>query len=225
MAMNQERPRKLQRISQACDLCHRRSIRCRPSNEDPDRCQNCYDFDVVCTYDRPSKRKKHPQAPAAPTQPAQPSARSSLPNTLASDNVPASAPSTSNSIRNDSIGKANDFTLVPALVTPRDNVELDLPWKVFALSSEAIILDLFDVYMEVVYPLYPFFNEAADKAKVKNRQHLTDKGLLQSLALLLSSNFYHHRLLLLHHGHVCSSIGTYPRRCSPLQNARSRQKP
>ncbi|KAI4823176.1 hypothetical protein E4T44_10128 [Aureobasidium sp. EXF-8845] len=35
--------------------------------------------------------------------------------------------------------------------------------------------------MEVVYPLYPFFNEAADKAKVKNRQHLTDKGFFSSI--------------------------------------------
>jgi hypothetical protein len=185
--MNQDRPRKLQRISQACDLCHRRSIRCRPSTEDQDRCQNCYDFDVACTYERPSKRKKHPQAPAAPTQSAQPSSRSSLPNTLASDNVPIStAASTSNSIRNDSIGKANDFALVPNLATLRDPVELDLPWKVFALSSESIIMDLFDVYMEVVYPLYPFFNEASDKAKVKNKQHLTDKGLSKHVAFLLS---------------------------------------
>jgi len=74
------------------------------------------------------------------------------------------------------MGKANDFALVPTLTNPRDPAELDLPWKVFALSSESVILDLFDVYMEVVYPLWPFFNEASDKAKVKNRQHLTDKG-------------------------------------------------
>lgn len=187
--MQQDRPRKLQRISQACDLCHRRSIRCRPSNEDNDRCQNCYDFDVACTYERPSKRKKHPQAPVAPAQPSQPSARSSLPtNTLVSDNVPASAAaSNSNSTRNDSLSKANDFPFVPALVTPRDSTELDLPWKVFALSSESVILDLLDAYMEVVYPLYPFFNEASDRAKIKNRQHLTDKGLLQYVAFLLPS--------------------------------------
>jgi hypothetical protein len=47
-------------------------------------------------------------------------------------------------------------------------------------------MDLFDVYMEVVYPLYPFFNEASDKAKVKNRHHLTDKGLSKHVAFLLS---------------------------------------
>ncbi|KAG9665113.1 hypothetical protein KCU95_g18677, partial [Aureobasidium melanogenum] len=182
--MQQDRPRKLQRISQACDLCHRRSIRCRPSNEDADRCQNCYDFDVACTYERPSKRKKHPQAPAAPAQPSQPSARSSQSrNTLASDLHSApTATSTSNSTRNDSVGKANDFAAIaPALTSRQDPTELDLPWKVFALSSESIILDLFDVYMEVVYPLYPFFHEATDRAKIKNRDHLTDKGFFASV--------------------------------------------
>lgn len=187
--MQQDRPRKLQRISQACDLCHRRSIRCRPSNEDNDRCQNCYDFDVACTYERPSKRKKHPQAPAAPAQSSQPSARSSLPrNTLPSDNGLASAAASNpNSTRNDSLSKANDFPLAPALANPREPTDLDLPWRVFALSSESIILDLFDVYMEIVYPLYPFFNEASDKAKVRSRQHLTDKGLLQHVPFLLPS--------------------------------------
>ena len=55
-----ERPKKLQRISQACDLCHRRSIRCRPSTEDPQQhCQNCFDFGVPCTYNRPSRRRRN----------------------------------------------------------------------------------------------------------------------------------------------------------------------
>ena len=58
-----ERPKKLQRISQACDLCHRRSIRCRPSNENPQQqCQNCFDFGVLCTYNRPSRRRRHGSA-------------------------------------------------------------------------------------------------------------------------------------------------------------------
>jgi hypothetical protein len=55
-----ERPKKLQRISQACDLCHRRSIRCRPSNENAQQqCQNCFDFGVPCTYHRPSRRRRN----------------------------------------------------------------------------------------------------------------------------------------------------------------------
>jgi len=55
--MQTGRPKKQQRASRACDLCHRRSIRCRPSVEDPtSRCQNCHDFEVQCTYLRPLRR-------------------------------------------------------------------------------------------------------------------------------------------------------------------------
>ena len=60
-AATSDRPKKLQRISQACDLCHRRSIRCRPSIENAQvQCQNCFDFGVPCTYNRPSRRRRNP---------------------------------------------------------------------------------------------------------------------------------------------------------------------
>jgi hypothetical protein len=56
-----DRPKKLQRISQACDLCHRRSIRCLLSIENAQvQCQNCFDFGVACTYNRPSRRRRNP---------------------------------------------------------------------------------------------------------------------------------------------------------------------
>jgi hypothetical protein len=56
-----DRPKKLQRISQACDLCHRRSIRCLPSIENAQvQCQNCFDFGVACTYNRLSRRRRNP---------------------------------------------------------------------------------------------------------------------------------------------------------------------
>jgi hypothetical protein len=60
-AATSDRPKKLQRISQACDLCHRRSIRCRPSIENAQvQCQNCFDFGIACTYHRPSRRRRNP---------------------------------------------------------------------------------------------------------------------------------------------------------------------
>ena len=59
-AATSDRPKKLQRISQACDLCHRRSIRCRPSIENAQvQCQNCFDFGIACTYHRPSRRRRN----------------------------------------------------------------------------------------------------------------------------------------------------------------------
>lgn len=49
-------PRKQQRITRACDFCHKRSIRCSPTLGEP-RCKNCLDFDVDCTFNRPIKRR------------------------------------------------------------------------------------------------------------------------------------------------------------------------
>jgi hypothetical protein len=53
------KPKKLRRISRACDFCHNRSIRCQPSKVEGDasKCQNCIDFAVRCTYDRPAKKR------------------------------------------------------------------------------------------------------------------------------------------------------------------------
>ncbi|KAJ5720374.1 uncharacterized protein N7483_008308 [Penicillium malachiteum] len=71
-----QKPRKLQRVSKACqlhplflmrtfsthhlagcDFCNRRSIKCGKSEDQLGRCQNCADFDVPCTFDRPAKRR------------------------------------------------------------------------------------------------------------------------------------------------------------------------
>ena len=52
-----EKPRKARRITQACDFCHKRSIKCSPSPEDAAKCQNCIDFGLTCSYDRPVKQR------------------------------------------------------------------------------------------------------------------------------------------------------------------------
>jgi hypothetical protein len=53
---NTPKPKKLRRVSRACDFCHRRSIRCESSQE-AQRCQNCVDFDVDCTFLRPANKR------------------------------------------------------------------------------------------------------------------------------------------------------------------------
>lgn len=50
-------PKKRTRISQACDFCHNRSVRCRKSIEKPKTCGNCVDFGVLCQYLRPLKKR------------------------------------------------------------------------------------------------------------------------------------------------------------------------
>lgn len=55
---SKEEPRKrAHRVSRACDFCHFRSIRCKPSNTDSTSCQSCIEYDRKCTYDRPSKKR------------------------------------------------------------------------------------------------------------------------------------------------------------------------
>ncbi|KAL1296565.1 hypothetical protein AAFC00_000064 [Neodothiora populina] len=205
--MQNDRPRKLQRISQACDLCHRRSIRCRSSNEDPERCQNCFDFDVACTYDRPSKRKKHPQAPTAPrdsivsdgvppTQPMPPvhgsiSSGSSMPRsqTGTQTGIPdyVEIPPTGSASRApidlvniNRRGKGPDHA---ALVIMRAGSpeHLEVPWKAFALASEDVILELFDIFVRIIYPLYPLMDRAPERARLERREHLTDRGFFSAV--------------------------------------------
>jgi len=52
-------PPKKSRITRACDLCHRRSIKCTKPEEgsESNQCQNCVDFRKPCTYLRPEKKR------------------------------------------------------------------------------------------------------------------------------------------------------------------------
>ncbi|KAI1293106.1 fungal-specific transcription factor domain-containing protein [Xylaria venustula] len=47
---------KRRRVTQACDFCHRRAIKCQKSPADTS-CENCKDFSQMCTFERrPRKR-------------------------------------------------------------------------------------------------------------------------------------------------------------------------
>lgn len=50
-------PLKMRRISRACDFCHKRSIKCPPNPEDPDRCMSCVEYGIACTYHRPIQKR------------------------------------------------------------------------------------------------------------------------------------------------------------------------
>lgn len=52
-----KKPRKSRRNTRACDQCSKRSVKCRASTEDPSRCQNCVDFDELCAFDRPTRKR------------------------------------------------------------------------------------------------------------------------------------------------------------------------
>jgi hypothetical protein len=154
------------------DLCHRRSIRCRSSNEDAVRCQNCYDFNVACTYDRPSKRRKHPHAPAVPAQ-SSPLTGSSNPSSHRAANPLPLHPSTpplvqrslsvaasqsqnyfSTSSKSWEIpGETRDATSALILQEYGQGDGVTTAWKAFALCCRPTIDEMMKIYLDIIYPL------------------------------------------------------------------------
>ncbi|KAK6436030.1 hypothetical protein LTR95_007785 [Oleoguttula sp. CCFEE 5521] len=183
-----ERPKKLQRISQACDLCHRRSIRCRPSNENAQQqCQNCYDFGVDCTYNRPSRRRRAPSTsqtaqnvlPVPALQATSTTSRSKSPS---DHQVATGSSATSISANPRAYGDGPDYT--GALATVREGRTDDgvaIAWRSFVLASEETIEQLLSVYMDIVYPIYPLFHAPTMWERLRKRDHLTDRGFFASI--------------------------------------------
>jgi hypothetical protein len=134
----EKNPRKVRRISRACDYCHHRSIRCGASSEgDGSRCQNCVDFEQPCTYDRPVKRRG-----------AKVRVRSTSAATVNTDHnginhAPASAPS--------AWGSVNAISSRPDM--DRLNGDSSAEWRAPYIASQAVIMDLVEIYFEVVYPM------------------------------------------------------------------------
>ena len=130
---SEPRPKKQRRISRACDFCHKRSTRCKPSEDDPSRCQNCSDFAVNCTYNRPAKKRgiksgnKQPGGSGSSSVDGEQDARMLLELT--------------NGIHgNGTFNMVNKFSILDR-------------WKTVVLANEGMIRDLMGVYFEVVYPM------------------------------------------------------------------------
>ena len=49
--------RNIKRKPLTCDICHNRSMWFSASAEDPSKCQSCVDYDHLCTYNRPAKKR------------------------------------------------------------------------------------------------------------------------------------------------------------------------
>ncbi|KAK3074605.1 hypothetical protein LTR53_002816 [Teratosphaeriaceae sp. CCFEE 6253] len=185
MASEEGKPKKVQRISQACDLCHRRSIRCRPSAEVAHaKCQNCYDFAVDCTYHRPSRRRRHPShAHSSPSNvlPAQhaagtATATSTSPSTEQTTSQESNATPTNS---NSAIGDLFSYT------GARDAAKIDnmpdVAWQSFAIASNGTIEKHINLYLDMVYPLFPLFHGPSLRERLQQREHLTDRGFFASV--------------------------------------------
>lgn len=139
-------PLKRRRVTQACDYCHRRSIRCRPAEGDShQRCSNCVDFGQPCTRDRAVKRRGGKSRQAELNQ------RSPLTTTL--DATPVATPA---------VDLAN-----PATKT----------WSAPHVASQALIVDLVEVYFEVVYPIFPLFHRPSFLRKISRGEYGNNRPL------------------------------------------------
>jgi hypothetical protein len=142
-----KQPRKARRISRACDYCHHRSIRCRACPEgDGNRCQNCVDFEQACTYDRPVKRRG-----------AKVRLRSGSATTVNTDrngtyHAPVSVASSWGGVN----GEVQPSFTSPVSSRPdmdRLNGNSSAEWRAPNIASQAVIMDLVEIYFEVVYPM------------------------------------------------------------------------
>jgi hypothetical protein len=172
------KPKKLRRISRACDFCHKRSIRCKPSTEDVARCQNCLDFGVACTYNRPAKKRgiKSGSGKAASENGGSRDGESDARMLL--------------ELTNGVQGNGN-FNVVDKFLIPEQ-------WKTMVMANENKIRDLVDVYFEVVYPMYdihatfpllesnsvdsfPLFHKPSTIRKITSRDYLTDHSFFADI--------------------------------------------
>lgn len=144
-AEEDKHPRKARRISRACDYCHHRSIRCRPSPEgEGGRCQNCVDFEQPCTYDRPVKRRG-----------AKVRLRSASATTRdGTQHAPPSSTGSWGSITANNAQVTSPVDPKPLLNQLNINGNGSNEWRAPLVASQAVVMDLVEIYFEVIYPMY-----------------------------------------------------------------------
>lgn len=169
ISMQQSNTRR-RRITRACDYCHQRSIRCRPSS-DNQSCQNCRDFAQECTYHRkPRRRGKKPHGHSPPDHEE---------NAREADTV---AIRTAGQRINTSQRNAE-----PEPQTAHVNAEY---WRAPYVASQANIMDLVEIYFEVVYPIFPFFHQPTFVRSISRAEHTSKRTLFvvtMALCALVSS--------------------------------------
>lgn len=148
--------RKSRRNPRACDSCSRRSVKCKPSTEDATRCQNCVDFDEPCTLDRPIRKR---------------GARS----TGAQSHVPLGSPSNWSPGLNTGRGSA-PLDAVPSPLRAPSAIE-DQEWlSPLMQDCEHLILDLVNIFFEVIFPIFPLFHKPRLLHRVASGEHLRNRS-------------------------------------------------
>ncbi|KAG8670811.1 hypothetical protein FPOAC1_004045 [Fusarium poae] len=152
---------KRRRITQACDYCHQRSIRCRPSS-DNQGCQNCKDFAQECTYHRrPQRRGTKPRAESTDHSDQLIEVESRCSGSSPAGIVPESG------------NVSQDRRCIPEQQAIINEVD---EWKAPYIASQASIMDLVEIFFEVVYPIFPFFHQPTFIRQVSRAEYTSERS-------------------------------------------------
>lgn len=151
-----QRPRKLRRNRRACDQCSARSVKCRPTDGELGQCQNCIDYGETCTSLRPMARRGP---------------------------KPRSARSTTSQPRTDTQDVTASRDPAQAQVSPASQETALDPstWKPRMMPPQAIVMDLTEIYFEVVYPVFPYFHRPTLLRRVSRGEYATNRPLFASV--------------------------------------------
>lgn len=144
----------------AGDFCNRRSIKCSQSEDLQGRCQNCADFDIPCTFDRPTKRgdvKPGTRASGRDARFVRASGDQAIPTAAVTENgrmTPCSSTSRTSHSPSMSDDPWSAFNHSWSTVEAEDDAVLHNSWKAFATACDRQIRQLVQVYFEIVYPMY-----------------------------------------------------------------------
>jgi hypothetical protein len=138
--------------------------------------RNCFDFAVECTYKRPSRRRRNPSL-----------AQTSPPNVLPRQTISPQSDDIKppeNQQRHSSAAQNGLPDYTGAYVSIREGESKDIlgvAWRSFALASLDTIDQYMQIYVDVVYPLFPLFHTPTLWKRLRLRHHLTDRPFFASV--------------------------------------------
>ncbi|RDW67677.1 hypothetical protein BP6252_09073 [Coleophoma cylindrospora] len=142
---------KQRRATRACDFCHRRGLKCRPTEPPSSSCATCIEYHTECTSTRKVvKRGKKPTK-------SSPAAGETVGTKVDFNrfNIPVQ---TTVSVQNE---KQSDDLRERCRKIDADGSHLDWVGRIDErrLGHRFQLAVLVDVYFDTIFPLYPFFDE------------------------------------------------------------------
>ena len=167
---------KKRRSPRACDYCHQRSIRCRPSNNGAD-CQNCVAFDQPCTWDRPRKRRGAPsrsERPVPTPTPLESGESTTSPAAVATTTARRSHTSSGDHPQQ---SRPRAQSKQPPSCHNEGPDTIDIAWEAPQVAGHATVVDLVELYFEIVYPIFPLFHQPSFVRKISRAEYTSNRSL------------------------------------------------